>query len=274
MKWRMFLPQSRQAALAVVVLLLSSRAWAEDPAAGLSITLSPSQIVERMQQHNQAQAERLEHYQALRHYAVEYRGFFRKVAATMDVEVTYDASSGKSFQIVSESGSGALCQKVLKRALDSEKEASLNKEATALTEANYSFRLLGSENLNGRPAYILYVEPVAQSEFLYKGKIWVDAEDYALAKLEVQPAKNPSFWISRTSIHHTYAETDGFWLPEYNRSVTKIRIGGGAVMTIDYGIYQVVPKQAEPVLGELQHEAAKRMEPPLHADSSLYPMSR
>ena len=55
----------------------------------------------------------------------------------MDVEVSYDASSGKSFRIISQSGSGMLCDKVLKRALDSEREASLDKSSTALNSANY-----------------------------------------------------------------------------------------------------------------------------------------
>jgi hypothetical protein len=32
--------------------------------------------------------------------------------------------------------------------------------------------------------------------------------------------------------------TDGFWLPERNRSETKVRIGGTAVFTIDYGTYR------------------------------------
>ena len=57
--------------------------------------------------------------------------------------------------------------------------------------------------MGDRPAYVLSVEPISPSKFLYKGKIWVDAAAFAVAKMEVQPAKNPSFWISRTLIHHT-----------------------------------------------------------------------
>lgn len=204
--------------------------------------LSAEQIAERMHQHDLAQMAALERYQALRHYAIEYRGFFRSLTAKMDVEINYDASSGKSFRIISESGSHALCQRVLRRAVDSEKEASLNKAATALTEANYKFQLEGSENLNGRPAYILDVEPITHSKFLYRGRIWVDAADFAVTRMEVQPGKNPSFWISKTVIHHTNAETGGFWLPQQNRSETKVRIGGTAVLTIDYGTYQLVSR--------------------------------
>jgi hypothetical protein len=159
----------------------------------------------------------------------------------MDVEVNYDAATGKSFRIVSRSGSKLLCDKVLKRAVESEKEASLDKGSSALTETNYRFNLAGNESLGGRPAYILDVEPLTASKFLYRGKIWVDAADFAVVKMETEPAKSPSFWISRTLIQYSSAKTDGFWLPQQVRSETRVRIGGTAVLTIDYGSYQIVP---------------------------------
>ena len=203
--------------------------------------LSAAQIVEQMQHHNLARTEALKHYKSLRHYAVQYRGFSTTVAANMDVEVEYDASSGKSFRIVSQSGSKFLLEKVLKRVIDSEREALRDKGTTALTQANYGFHVAGSEMLRGRPAYVLDVEPLVESKFIYRGKIWVDAEDFALEKIEAEPAKNPSFWISRTSIRQTFAKTGSFWLPEQNRNETKVRIGGSVVLTIDYGSYQIVP---------------------------------
>jgi hypothetical protein len=124
--------------------------------------------------------------------------------------------------------------------VESEKEASRAKGAAALTPANYRFRLLGSESVGGRPAYVLDVEPLTASKFLYRGKIWVDAADFVVVKMETEPAKSPSFWISRTLIQYSSAKTDGFWLPQTVRSETKVRIGGTAVLTIDYGSYQVV----------------------------------
>jgi hypothetical protein len=201
--------------------------------------LSPAQIVEQLQRHNQARTQALKHYSSMRHYQVEYRGFSRTIVARMDVEANYDAATGKSFRIVSQSGSKLLCEKVLKRAVESEKEAAQDQGATALTAANYKFHLAGTESLAGRPAYILDVEPLKESKFLYRGKIWVDAVDFALAKVDAEPAKNPSFWISRTRIQFSNAKRGDFWLPEKNRSETKVRIGGTAVLTIDYGSYQI-----------------------------------
>ncbi len=227
----------------LLALLCSFAAQLASPAAsesGVQADLTPAQIVARMEQHNQSQTGALKHYQALRHYGVEYRGFAGRLAAKMEVEVSYDAASGKSFRIVSQSGSAFLCDKVLKRAVDSEKEASRDKGSTALTVANYRFHLAGSESVAGRPAYILDVEPLTASKFLYRGKIWVDAADFAVVKMETEPAKSPSFWIARTLIHYTSAKTDGFWLPQQVRSETRVRFGGTAVLTIDYGTYAVV----------------------------------
>jgi hypothetical protein len=223
--------------------------WPENADTPTPVTLTSAQIVEQVEHHNQIQAEGLKHYQAVRHYQVEYRGFSATVVAKMEVEVIFDASSGKSFRIVSQSGPNFLCEKVLKRAVDSEKEASRDKGAAALTQANYRFHLAGSEILSGRPAYILDVEPLTASKFLYRGKIWVDAEEFAVAKIEVEPAKSPSFWIARTLIRHTNTRTGGFWLPEKNRSETKVRIGGTAMLTIDYGTYQIVANGSSQAAG-------------------------
>jgi hypothetical protein len=222
------------------VLAFTARGiWSQTADTVSPAALTSGQIVEQMQRRNQTQTEGLKHYQSLRHYHVEHWGFPARVAATMDVEVIYDTSSGKNFRIVTQSGSKTLSDKVLKRAVDSEKEAQQDKKATALTTENYSFHLAENGNLGGRPAYVLDVAPLAASKFLYKGKIWVDAAEFALLKIEVEPAKNPSFWISHTRILVTYVKTGDFWLPERNRSESKVRLGGTAVLTIDYGTYEI-----------------------------------
>jgi hypothetical protein len=233
--------KTRGLAAGIVLILAAGVIRAEKGDSLPPAILNAAQIVDQMQLHNQARNEELKDYKSLRHYTVDYHGFSTSIAAAMDVEVAYDAASGKSFRVVSESGSKFLCDKVLKRAVDSEEEASRDKSSTALTAANYAFQLLGSENVRGRPAYILDVKPIAASKFLYRGKIWVDAVDFAVAKIEAEPAKNPSVWISRTEINFTSAKTGDFWLPEQNRSETKVRIGGSAVLTIVYGPYQVSP---------------------------------
>jgi hypothetical protein len=233
--------QGGVALLVGAMMLFVDTAWAQNGKASLVAPLSSSQIVANLERRNLKQAEVLESYKDLRHYEVVYRGFFKTITAKMDVEFSYDAASGKSYRIVAQSGSHMLCEKVLSRALDGEREASLNRGGTALTQANYRFQFTGIENVDGRPAYLLSVEPATPNQFLYRGNIWVDPNDFSVIKMEVQPAKNPSFWISRTLIHLANLESGGFCLPAHNETETRIRVGGTAVLTIDYGSYQIIP---------------------------------
>ena len=214
-------------------------------AAQTDAPLTAAQIVDQLQFRNQARADQLLRWKSTRVYETEYRGYRKDIVARMEIEFSFDASAGKSFRIVNQSGSKMLCEKVLKKAAESEKEAAQNTRATALTPANYRFRLLETENLNGRPAYLLEVEPIASSKFLIRGKIWIDAAEFALVKVEAAPAKNPSFWVSHTRILQTFAKTGSFWLPERNHSESKVRVGGSAVFTIDYGSFQIESKAAQ-----------------------------
>lgn len=234
----------RLALLAGAILILAPYSRSETPDVAAPAAPDAARIAQAIEHHDQAQAMALEHYHALRHYEIVYRSIFKNITAKMDVELEYDAASGKNFRIISQSGSHTLCEKVLKRALDSEKDASQDHGAHALSPANYKFQLLRTEILNGRPSYVLQVEPVSGSPYLYRGKIWVDAGDYAVSRMEVQPAKNPSFWISQTLIHQTNTRVGDFWLPQQNQSETKVRIGGKAVMTISYGPYQFASPQS------------------------------
>jgi hypothetical protein len=239
------------AGIAMLLALVTAPAQGPSPTAAsstassatLETSLTAGQIVTAMRDRNQARAAALKHFHSVRHYSVEYRGYATKFGAKMEVEADYDAASGKSFRIVSTSGSKLLIDKVLKKLLESETDAQ-KQHSAELTAANYSFTLAGEENVDGRRAYVLEVEPLVDNKYLYRGKIWVDAADFALARIEAEPAKNPSFWISSTAIHHRYEKTGGFWLPAQNESDTDVRVGGKAVLTIDYGKYEVTSGSA------------------------------
>jgi len=198
-------------------------------------------IVEKMQAANLLRAEALLGYSGRRVYKVDYRGFPSGRHAEMIVEAVYTFPAQKDFRIVSESGSKLLLQHVLYRLLDSEKEAlqNANRKQTAMSMENYDFKFLETEQGAEGKFYVLQVEPKIKNKFLYRGTIWVDAEDFAVARIEGKPAKNPSWWISSTEIHHRYGKVDSFWLPVHNESVTHVRVGGQAVLTIEYTDYKI-----------------------------------
>lgn len=196
------------------------------------------EIESKLVEHNERRADQLKGYTEQREYTVVYHGI-PSLKARMTVEVRFVAPSEKQFQILSQNGPRLLVDRVLKKLLETEQEASKNPAQTALTAANYKFSLLGEQVIAGRRCYALHVEPRVNSKFLYRGTIFVDAEEYAVAEIDAGPAQNPSFWIRKTEIHHTYAKTGQFWLPEHNRSESAMRFGGTAVLTIDYGAYHV-----------------------------------
>jgi hypothetical protein len=229
----------RRAAVSLLLAALGAASALAQKAESPSDSSSDA-IVQRMVERNAIRAEHLKYSFSHRHYHVEYHGFGRSMDASMDVEATYSAASGKSFRVIDQSGSHVLLDHVLKKLLDTERDDSRSHEA-ALTPQNYKFRLDKDTAENGRRLYVLEVEPKVRKKLLYHGRIWVDAEDYAVVRIEAQPAENPSFWIKGTEIQQLYSKTGEFWLPQQNRSLTKVRLGGTATLTIDYGSYQFAP---------------------------------
>ena len=95
-------PSSCRAAVSCFVwlLLCGPSATSQNPGPQETPNSLPdtTTIVEQMQRHEQHQSNALQSYEGLRHYSVTYRGFAKTITASMDVEVEYNASSGKSFE--------------------------------------------------------------------------------------------------------------------------------------------------------------------------------
>ena len=237
-----------QIALLSVQLLMCFGAWrpataqpSNTSAIEPSLALTSEEVVDKLVQRNRERAQALAAYQGTRIYRLEHKGFPGSRSAEMTVAVEYRSPGTKEFSIRSETGSHLLIEKVFHKLLQSEKEALTeeNQARTALNNDNYRFALTGYESLPTGPCYILSVEPRTANKLLYRGRIWVDAEDFAVVRIDATPAKNPSFWTKETRIEQVYAKVGNFWLPISNRSSSAIRLGGHANFTIDYQNYQI-----------------------------------
>ena len=98
-----------------------------------------------------------------------------------------------------------------------------NRARVALNSSNYDFSGFEHQDASDGCSYTLNVEPKIPSKLLYRGRIWVDGRDFAVCRIEAEPAKNPSFWIKKTEIHHSYLKVGDFWLPAENQSVSMVR---------------------------------------------------
>ena len=203
--------------------------------------LSGEEVVTTMVRRNLERSKALGTIQGTRVYRLEYHGFPVSIGAEMVVDVKYHSPATEEFTIRSAAGSNLLVEKVFKKLLQKEKEALIpeNQSRIALNKENYIFTLAGQENTPDGSFFIFSVEPRTKSKLLYRGRIWVDAEDYAVARLEAAPAVNPSFWIKGAKVEQVYLKVADFWLPASNRSTSNTRLGGSAVLTIEYKDYQV-----------------------------------
>ena len=238
--------------LGAICLLLGSSlappAVGQSPVASApgSSPLSGDEVVRRMVQRNQQRADALRSFQGTRTYHLTYQGFPIRREAEMVTTIIYRAPDSKQFTEVSQTGSKLIVDRVFRRLLESEQEAlkDENRARTSLNTDNYNFTLTAYEADAQSPNYVFQVEPKNPSKFLYRGKVWIDAHDFAVSRMEVEPAKSPSFWTKKSEISHVYAKVDGFWLPKQNRSVSTIRLGGQAILTIDYSNYKILDPPA------------------------------
>ena len=221
--------------------------------------LTTEEVVEKLIVMNLRRAQALHSYRGTRTYRAEYKSSLKTLSAEMVVEVRYLAPETKEFTIKSSNGSKLIIDKVFKKILQAEQEA-LSKDAqqsTALSRDNYDFTGVGYESTPLQSTYILALEPKTKSKFLFRGRVWINADDFAVSQIEAEPAKNPSFWTKGNEIKQSYMKIDDFWLPERNNSTSAIRIGGRAELTIDYQNYQIT--QADPVANAPIREAEQSM---------------
>lgn len=217
----------------------AAQAGSSNPTAKSSLTVD--QVVSRMEQKNRERAEALRKFRGVRVYRMEYHGFFSNREAEMTVNLDYTAPADKVFTVVSQSGTKFVIDHVFNALLDGEKEATSaeNQRRTALSSENYNFTLARADDSRDPAHYVLNVIPRTDNKFLYRGKVWIDARDFAVTQVEAELSKSPSFWIKKSEIRHRYEKVGDFWLPAENKTESSIRLGGHAILSIEYKDYEI-----------------------------------
>jgi len=212
------------------------------------VGLTSDEIVAKMLARNHLRNEQLRRYSAVRTY--EIRNLEGKLAAQAVVRVDYEAPDKKTFNKTSEKGSGIVRHLVFDRLIQSEGETSAGREHhdSAITAANYTFVLAGMEEVGPYHCFILEATPKRKDKYLFEGKIWIETEDFAVAKIAGHPAKKPSFWVNRADFVRQYQRIDGFWFPFRDETSVEVKMYGRRVFTVDHQQYVVNP--ANPLQAE------------------------
>jgi len=225
----------KQLLIAVLLLGVSIPVLCQEPPAA---SPSADEVVATMFARDSVREGLAGGYVGSREYTLENKRFNKRAA--MRVAIFGDADGTKHFEVVSEEGWKGANKHVFHKMLESESESSIpgTRPKTRIVPENYQFSFVASEVISGRPTYVIEATPKRNDKYLFRGRIWVDAEDYALVRVEGQPAKNPSFWIHSVHFVQQYQKNGPFWFPATTTSVTDARIFGTTDVSIRYFDYK------------------------------------
>jgi hypothetical protein len=209
------------------------------PLAPLRPGVTAIHIFDELVAHNALRTATLRSYTALRTYqVVDLHG---KVHAEEVGRMEYLAPDQKRFVVTSEKGSALVRRLALNALITSEIETAAGKQHhdSAISPANYTLHVLGEQQVGPYHCFVVQAVPKRRDKYLFEGKVWIDAEDYAVVRIEGHPAKKLSFWIQRADFVRQYQKIDDFWLPQRDMTFVDVRLYGSKVLTIEHRDYTV-----------------------------------
>jgi hypothetical protein len=201
-------------------------------------------IVEGMMRAQATRFERFEGYSRLQHYSVTTSRFDLK--ADLVARIHRDRVRGKSYEVISRSGSPVIQSHVFDALLEAEVDSSKQTgNGELLTTENYSFHLTGQEDYAGRHCYVLTTEPRHKDKRMLKGRIWIDSGDFGVVHVEGKPSDSLSFFVGRPMIVQDFTKIQGYWWVSRRHSYIDNMFLGKAELVIDYSDYQFELRQPE-----------------------------
>jgi hypothetical protein len=201
--------------------------------------LGSEQIFAELIDRNQTRAGGLLEYTSDRVYRVSDPA--GKIHAQIEGRMEFESPESKTFVTKSENGSAIVRHLALKPLIASEINAARGKDRhdSAITPANYTLELIGEGEVRNHPCYVLRASPKRPDKYLFEGRVWIDKQDFAVARIEGHPAANLSFWIKRADFVRDYEKVAGFWLPLKDETAVQVRMYGKKILTIDHADYSV-----------------------------------
>jgi outer membrane lipoprotein-sorting protein len=196
-----------------------------------------------------ARVDNIASYTVTEHYSVYRNNDETHPAAEMTVHTTYRKESGKSYTIVSQSGSQLIQKFVLNAILDNEKTINLpgNRESSWITSANYQMQLKpgGIQKLDGRDCFVLSLTPRRKASYLIEGTLWVDSKDFSIVQIQGTSSKSPSFFSGPAKMMRQYTNVSGFAEATHARAISSSFMFGPTIITIDYKDYAIQAAQSK-----------------------------
>jgi len=174
----------------------------------------------------------LKAYRARRHLEASSRG--GKMKAQLDAQTTLLDDGAFSFEVLNESGSNLLRQRILRAAL-LEEQGNHNSAKLAesdFTRENYDF--LVQESTRDSDLVRIGLAPRRKSQLLIDGAAFVRRDDADLVRIQGVLSKRPSFWTRKVEITRHYARVDGVRVPIEVRLDADVLLVGDSAFDMTY----------------------------------------
>lgn len=132
------------------------------------------------------------------------------------------------------SGDNVVKTEVIANYLKAEMETTKPSSNVAITPENYKFKYKGTQDVNGRPAYVLHLTPREKKVGLFKGELWLDAATYMPVREAGSFVKSPSFMLKKMQFVREYGLQNGVSLPQRTQSRVETRFFGNVELNINY----------------------------------------
>jgi len=188
-----------------------------------------------------ARSNAISTYTVQEQYSI-YRNGESTPAAEETIHTVYTRAVGKEYTPTAQSGSAFLRSAVIDKVLAGEKDLNLaaNREGALITSKNYEFDPHpGTVERNGQQCILVTLKPLRKSPHLFTGKMWIDASDYTIVRLEGAPSQAPSVFAGQTTVARDYAKTGGFAMATHAEARSHTFLFGDTLLKIDYTNYEI-----------------------------------
>lgn len=200
-------------------------------------------LIQRIDAANRTRYAHVLAFTDVEHYAV-FRGTDQThPAAAITVKVTYRKGAGKSYQVLSRSGSGIIQKFGLQPLLDNEKEINdpAKVEQSWFTSANYDMQPSPqSKHMeDNRTCTAVVIHPRRKAPNMIDGTLWIDPADGQICEADGIASQKPSIFAGATHMMRYYRIIDGYAMAAHARAESSSKLFGKTVVTIDYGDYHL-----------------------------------
>jgi hypothetical protein len=150
----------------------------------------------------------------------------------LDVETEFTASSGLSYQVTAEGGSGYIRSRVLRSLLDAEQSLIARGDSASVALSTDNQRVTPNA-VDEEGLAVIDMQPLRKDRSLIAGRMFLTT-DGTLVRVEGRLAKSPSFWVSRVQIVRAYRRINGVEMPVSLETTAPLRLFGSSALRMTY----------------------------------------